>query len=379
MRFAHISDLHLGKRLNGFSMMEDQRYILAQIVEIISDKDVDGVIIAGDIYDKSVPSAEAVALFDEFITSLCRLKKSVYIISGNHDSPERIAYGGKIMETADIYVSPVYDGTISRITKHDQYGELNIYLLPFIKPGNVRSFYPEEDTSSYTAALRTAISHGDIDKSARNIIVSHQFITGAQTCDSEDISSVGTLDCVDVGVFEDFDYAALGHIHGAQRVGRDTVRYCGTPLKYSFSECGHKKSVTIAELKEKCSVVIETYPLKPMHDMREIRGCYEELMQADSYAGTDTEDYIRVTLTDEQDIPNVMDKMRTVYKNIMELRYDNKRTRNIESPKEAEGAENKSPLELFSQLYRQQNNGDMTEEQTEYVSSLIEKIWSDEE
>lgn len=376
MKFAHISDLHIGKRLCGFSLIEDQRYILSQITDIIENRKPDGVIIAGDVYDKSNPSAEAVTVFDEFLTGLSALKIPVYIISGNHDSAERLAFGGKIMQSSEIYISPVYDGEIKRIVKNDEYGELNIYLCPFIKPANVKTFYPDDNTESYTEALKTALAHSDIDPQKRNVLVCHQFITGAQTCDSEEIN-VGTLDNIDAGIFDGFDYVALGHIHGAQKVLRESIRYCGTPLKYSFSECRHKKSVTIADIRDKGCVQIETIPLTPLRDLREIKGTYEKLMSLESYAGTNTEDYLHITLTDEDDIPNAPEKMRSVYKNIMQFDYDNKRTRHSMTVTAEEKADEKSPLELLEQLYFTQNNSELSEVQREYVKGLIERIWGE--
>ncbi|MDO4944986.1 MAG: exonuclease SbcCD subunit D [Ruminococcus sp.] len=376
MKFAHISDLHIGKRLCGFSLIEDQRHILSQITDIIEKQNPDGVIIAGDVYDKSNPSAEAVTVFDEFLTDLSGLKIPVYIISGNHDSAERLAFGGKIMQSSEIYISPVYDGGIKKVVKTDEYGDVNIYLCPFVKPANVKTFYPDDNTDSYTEALKTALSHCDIDDKARNILVCHQFITGAQTCDSEEIN-VGTLDNIDAGIFDSFDYVALGHIHGAQKVLRESIRYCGTPLKYSFSECRHKKSVTMVDIREKNCVYIETVPLEPLRDLREIKGTYEELMSLESYAGTNTADYLHVTLTDEEDVPNALEKMRSVYKNIMQFDYDNKRTRETMTVTAEEKNDEKSPLELLEQLYFTQNNSELSEVQRDYVTELIERIWGE--
>ncbi len=376
MKFAHISDLHIGKRLCGFSLIEDQRYILSQITDIIEKQNPDGVIIAGDVYDKSNPSAEAVTVFDEFLTGLSALKVPVYIISGNHDSSERLAFGGKIMQFSEIYISPVYDGEIRKVVKTDEYGKLNIYLFPFVKPANIRAFYPDENTESYTEAMKTALSHCNIDPKARNILVCHQFITGAQTSDSEEIN-VGSLDNIDAGIFDSFDYVALGHIHGAQKVARESIRYCGTPLKYSFSECRHKKSVTFIDIKEKDRVQIKTVPLTPLRDLREIRGTYEELMSLQSYADANTDDYFHITLTDEEDIPNALEKMRSVYKNIMQFDYDNKRTRNTVTVSAEDKADEKSPLELLEQLYYEQNNSELSDVQKEYITELIERIWGD--
>lgn len=374
MKLIHLSDLHLGKRLNEFSLLEDQEYILLRILNIIDDIRPDGVIIAGDVYDKSVPSAEAVALFDDFLCRLAERDLQVFVISGNHDSPERIAFGGRLMERSGVHLSPVYDGKVEPITLSDEHGEVNIFMLPFIKPANVRRFYPGEQIESYTDALRVAISHMSIDTAKRNVIVTHQFVTGASRSDSEEIS-VGGSDNVDVSVFEPFDYVALGHIHGPQSVGKETVRFCGTPLKYSFSEAGHKKSVTVAMLGEKGDVSVTTVPLAPKRDLRELRGTYEELISKRNYDGTATDDYLHIILTDEEDIPDAVAKLRTVYPNIMTLDYDNPRTRSLGFSDSAEAPENRTPFELFAELYERQNGLTMSEQQREFCEELISKIW----
>ena len=267
MKIIHLSDLHLGKRVHEFSMLDDQRYILKQILEHVAEEHPDAVILAGDIYDKPVPPAEAVQLFDQFLCGLAEQGVEVMIISGNHDSAERIAFGGKLMEHSGVHVSPVYDGDVKPVELEDEYGIVQFFLLPFIKPIHVRRCYAEEEIESYTDAMRTAISHMERNADARQVLVTHQFVTGAERSDSEEIS-VGGTDNVDVTVFDGFDYVALGHIHRPQRIMRDTVRYCGTPLKYSFSEAGHEKSLTVVELEEKGKVSIRRIPLTPKHDMR---------------------------------------------------------------------------------------------------------------
>lgn len=377
MKLIHLSDLHIGKRLNDFSLLEDQEYILKQILSIIDTNKPDAVILAGDIYDKTVPSAEAVSLFDDFLVALAKRNLQVYIISGNHDSPERMAFGGRIMDTSGIHISPVYDKKISRYTLEDEYGSVNISLLPFIKPAHVRRYFPDENIESYTDAVKTALSCLETDKNERNILITHQFVTGASVGGSEELS-VGGSENVDADVFAEFDYVALGHIHGPQRVGRDTVRYCGTPLKYSFSEAGHQKSVTIAELKEKGNVSIKTVELVPLRDMREIKGSYLEITNKQNYEKTNCRDYMHITLTDEEDIPDAMGKLRVIYPNLMKLDYDNTRTRSSQSAGLAEDVESKSHLELFSEFYQKQNNKEMSHEQLSFVAELIEKIWEDE-
>ena len=438
MKFIHLADLHIGKRVNAFPMLEDQRYILKQILTILREEQPDGgVILAGDIYDKAIPSAEAVELFDEFLTQLAALRLRVFIIAGNHDSPERIAFGNRLMDRSGIYLSPVYDGHVKRITCRDTASAatlsaanavdpnagtrpvtsasvalsaanavdpnagthsvesastsaaastcppVDVYLLPFLKPASVRRFYPEESIESYTDAMRVAIAHMDIDPTHRNLLVTHQFVTGASRSDSEDIS-VGGSDNVDASVFAPFDYVALGHLHGPQQMGEEggpIIRYAGTPLKYSFSEARHHKSVTVVEIGEKkadgvVDVCIGTRELRPLHDMREIRGSYEELTLRANYEGTATDDYIHATLTDEIEIPDAARHLQVIYPNLMKLDYDNARTRGQGSERlELEQLEEKSPLDLFSELFEKQNHKEMTEEQARYVQAQMEKIW----
>lgn len=416
MKFIHLADLHIGKRVNAFPMLEDQRYILKQILTILREEQPDGgVILAGDIYDKAIPSAEAVELFDEFLTQLAALRLRVFIIAGNHDSPERIAFGNRLMDRSGIYLSPVYDGHVKRITCPDSAASVtlsaanavdlnagthsvesastsaaastcppvDVYLLPFLKPANVRRFYPEETIESYTDAIRVAIAHMDIDPTHRNLLVTHQFVTGASRSDSEDIS-VGGSDNIDASVFAPFDYVALGHLHGPQQMGEEgspLIRYAGTPLKYSFSEARHHKSVTVVGIGEKkadgvVDVCISTRELRPLHDMREIRGSYEELTLRANYEGTATDDYIHATLTDEIEIPDAARHLQVIYPNLMKLDYDNARTRGQGSERlELEQLEEKSPLDLFSELFEKQNHKEMTEEQARYVQAQMEKIW----
>ena len=377
MKLIHLSDLHLGKRVSEFSMLEDQRYILEEILRIIDGERPDAVLIAGDIYDKPVPPAEAVGLFDDFLVRLARRETQVFIISGNHDSPERIAFGARLMDRSGIHLSPVYDGHVEPVALEDEHGTVNIYMLPFLKPAHVRRFFPEEEIDSYTDALRTAVRAMEIDPAARNVLVTHQFVTGAARCDSEDIS-VGGTDNVDVTAFDGFDYVALGHIHNPQQVVRETVRYCGTPLKYSFSEAGHEKSVTVAELGEKGDISIRTAPLIPLRDMKELRGSYEDLTRRSFYENTTwREDYTHITLTDEEDIPDAVGKLRVIYRNLMKLDYDNRRTRSGGEILGSGQVEKKSPLELFSELYEKQNNQPMTEEQRAFAAGLIGTIWED--
>ena len=374
MKFIHLSDLHIGKRVNEVSMIEDQEYILSQILEQTDRIQPDAVLISGDIYDKSVPSAEAVTLFDNFLFALAERKLQVLIISGNHDSAERLAFGGRLMENKGMYLSPVYDGSIAPITLNDEYGSVSFWMLPFIKPAHVKRFYPEEIIESYTDACRVAVQNMHLDPTRRNVLLTHQFVTGSATCDSEEIS-VGGTDNVDAAVFEDFDYVALGHIHGPQNIGSERIRYCGTPLKYSFSESNHKKSITVVELGEKGTFHLETVPLIPKHDMRQIRGSYEEITARSFYQDTAVDDYLQITLTDEEDVPEAVSRLRVIYPNLMKLAYDNTRTRSASVVDGALDVQKKSQLQLFSELYEIQNGQSMNDVQQEFMRELIESIW----
>ncbi len=377
MKFIHLSDLHLGKRVNEYSMLEDQESILKEIIHIIDAEKPDGVMIAGDVYDKSVPSAEAVQLFDNFLVQLAKRKLEVFVISGNHDSPERMAFGSRIMDAGGIHISPAYQGELASYSMRDEYGAVDVYLMPFIKPAQVRRFC-EDEITSYTDAVRFVISKLNINAENRNVLVTHQFVTGSVRSDSEEIS-VGGSDNVDADVFEPFDYVALGHLHSPQNCGSERIRYCGTPLKYSFSEAKDRKSVTVVELAEKGTVSYRTIDLIPQHDLVELRGSYAELTLKSFYEGTTwQEDYTHITLTDEEDIPDAIGKLRVVYHRLMKLDYDNKRTRTSLEIGGAVDVESKSPLELFSDFYKLQNNQPMSPEQSEYMKLLIEKTWEGE-
>ena len=375
MKFMHLSDLHLGKKVNGYSMIEDQKYIINNILEIIDNENIESVIIAGDVYDKSVPPVDAVELFNDFLEELENRNLYVFVISGNHDSPERIAFGNSFMRKSKIFFSPVYNGEINEIELNDEYGKINIWLLPFIKPLNVRKVYEDKVINTYNDAVKTVIDNLKIDTNERNIMITHQFVTGAERTDSEEIS-VGGSDNIDVSNFDKFDYTALGHIHRPQNCKSERVRYSGTPLKYSFSEAKDKKSATIIDIKEKNNINIKTVPFKPLRDMVEIKGKYNDIMRLDFYKDTSyREDYIHIILTDEEDIPDVITKLKAVYHNIMKVDYDNIRTRTSNQIKEIENIESFSPFELFSDFYKQQNNQSMNEEQNNYIKNTIEEIW----
>lgn len=376
MKLIHLSDLHIGKRVNEVSMAEDQEYILLQILKIIDEESPDAVLIAGDVYDKSVPSAEAVTLFDDFLFRLAKRQIPVLIISGNHDSPERLSFAGRLLEGCGIHISPVYDGKISPVTLTDQLGEVDFWLLPFLKPAHVKRFYPDEGIESYTDACRVAIEKMAPNPQRRNVLLTHQFVTGAAACESEEIS-IGGSDNVDASVFDIFDYVALGHIHGPQNIGSNRIRYCGTPLKYSFSESAHHKSVTVVNLGQKGELNLQLRPLTPKHDLRQIRGTFAQLTDKAFYRGTVTDDYLHILLTDEEDIPEAVGRLRLIYPNLMKLSYDNARTRTNQIVGSAEDVRCKSPLQLFEELYLRQNNQPLSPAQRSFMEELMESIWEE--
>ena len=434
MRLMHLSDLHLGIKVYEFDLFEDQKYMLDNIIKIAIAKDVDGIMISGDVYDRPIPPAESVALFDSFLTRLSDEGIKAYITSGNHDSQERLSFGSKLMNKSGIFFGGTFDGTVPRMDLEDEYGQVHLYMLPFLKPSIVRAHMaddtgssdnmrsienktnsitddnkstdnnigdinandicPDEnsesdidskdaisvriskdDITSYQKAIDYVLSGLQIDESARNIIMAHQFVTGATRSDSEEIS-VGGVDEISADSFDLFDYVALGHIHTPQIIGgNEHIRYCGTMLKYSFSECKKNKSVPIITLKEKGNIDIELADLIPQRDMREIKGTYLDLTAKKNYADTNTDDYIHVTLTDEDDVPDALGRLRSIYPNIMKLDYDNLRTRAVYNSEIPDEVEKKSPLDLFQEFYNLQNGRDLTLEESTYVQSQIEKLW----
>ena len=380
MKLMHLSDLHLGKRLNEFSLLEDQCFILQQLVELVRSEQPDCVLLAGDIYDKPVPPAEAVTLFDDFLNKLAQLT-TVCVTSGNHDSAERLAFGAQLMREGGVHFCGLYTGEPQCVTLQDAYGSVHIYLLPFLKPAHVRHCLPPEEAeqvTTYHEALRCAVERLHINAAERNVLVAHQFVTGAQTAGSEAVN-VGGVDNIGAEVFVAFDYTALGHIHKAQNVGSERVRYSGTPLKYSFAEWQQEKSVTLVELGEKGSVSVTALPLAPLRDLRKLRGSYEELMSKEFYDELPHDsdgllrDFYHLTLTDEEDVPDAVQKLRSVYKNLLQLEYDNKRTRTDNAIEGAERVVEKSLLELMEEFYQLQNNQALSEKQRAYLQGLLEK------
>lgn len=377
MKFLHLSDLHLGKNLNGFSLYQDQAYILNQVVQIAQNEQIEAVIIAGDIFDKSVPNSQAIQLFDEFLTSWAELNLPVFIISGNHDNAQRVAFGANLFKQNNIFISPVYNGNISPITLEDNFGKINFYLLPFLKPTTVRNFFPDEEITSYNQAIEVALKNISLNTNERNILIAHQFVTGAYICDSEDIV-VGGIDNIDANLFQDFDYVALGHLHTPQTILRESIRYCGTLLKYSFSEINQEKSLTLVDFSTKSDINIKTIPLKPLHDMRKLKGSYADLTLKSNYEHTNTTDYLAIILTDKEDIPDAINRLRSIYPNIMQLSYENTRSKISQQLENIDIHNLKSPLTLFKEFYTQQNNQDLNTEQNAILEELIHDIWEEQ-
>lgn len=376
MRFLHLADLHIGKRVNEFSMIEDQKYILTEILRIIDENKIEAVMIAGDVYDKAVPAAEAVSLLDYFLNGLAQRKLKVFVISGNHDSAERIGFGSALMEKSGVYMAKPYSGKMECVSVEDAYGMVHVYMLPFIKPAIVKQYFPEQIIESYDDALRLVMENTEIDIHQRNIIVAHQLVMGGTRCDSEDVS-IGGIDQVSADNFSKFDYTALGHLHSPQSINSECIRYAGTPLKYSFSEINHEKCAIIVDIKEKGNIDISSIPLNPMRDMKEIQGTYMEITDKAFYKDFRTEDYYRIVLKDEEDIPDAIGKLRVIYPNIMRLEYDNRRTRKNNQIGISDNIEKKSPMELFEEFYELQNNQPMSKEQDDFVKGLIESIWEE--
>lgn len=379
MKLIHIADLHIGKIVNKFNMIEDQRHILNEIIEIAKEKKVSGIMIAGDVYDKSQPSEGAVKLLDEFLTRLINMNLKVFLISGNHDSAERIGFGNQIFEEKGLHIAGVFNGTIKMVSIEENDLKVNIYLLPFLKPVLVRHFINDLDKpiETYDDAVKTVINDISINEDETNIIVAHQFVTGSgiepETCDSETVS-VGGSDNVDTFAFNQFDYVALGHLHRAQRIGRDTVRYAGSPLKYSDSEANHEKSLTLLTIENNKEINIEEIKLKPLRDLRKIEGPIDEIIEAGRDEQDGEDDYICVTLTDEKKVYDPMGKLREVYPNIMTLRYKvDIDIENLDSKTAASGdVSKKSIIELFEEFFENQNHRKLDEEEKKIMLEICE-------
>lgn len=375
----HLSDLHLGKNILEQSLISDQEYILKQIIDIVKDRNIDVVLIAGDVYDKGIPNIDAVRLFSNFLTRLYNLRVKVFVISGNHDSKDRLSFGNELFIDNGVYIEGIFSGNLKCIELDDDYGEFNIYMLPFVKPADVRSYFLEENIESYDEAIKCIIENTNVDKTKRNIIMIHQFVTASGVdlirSDSENIS-LGGIDNIDISNFNDFDYVAMGHIHRPQKLIKETNRYAGSPLKYSFSEVNHKKSVPIIEFGKKGDINIELVDLIPLRDMKVIRGSLEELLDKNYVKDVKSEDYVHAIITDEDYVMDAVGKLRGVYKNILKLEYDNKRTNNygIVSDEKIVDIGKISELDLFKDFYFKQNNMELNGDKLKVLESVIGKI-----
>lgn len=377
MKLIHLADLHIGKNLKNLSLLEEQQHAFRQIIDYIKSEKPDVVLIAGDVYDRTVPSIEAVHLFDDFLTSLAKHDVTVIVISGNHDSPERLNFASRLLSERKLHICGVFDGTMRSVTLTDTYGSLTIWMLPFIKPSNVRGLYADKEMESYTSAINVVLEEASIDYHDRNILLTHQFYSAAGFSpirSESEIDPIGGLDAVDAGILSGFDYVALGHLHGEQEVKKN-MHYAGSPVKYSFSEWKHKKSATLVEIKEKGDLTVTLLPIIPLHDMREIKGPLEQLLSDKVSSAGNKEDYLRVILTDEDEIIDPMEKIRVVYPNVLVLDYENSRTNKyvFNISQEIEQLDKLSPYELFSEFFLEMSGGVMSEEQSQIVRELFEK------
>ena len=377
MRFLHLSDLHLGKSVNNYSMIDDQRYMLDEVLNIIDKKNLDAVLISGDVYDKMIASTEAIKLYDYFILELVKRNLKVITISGNHDSAVRLGSGADLIKLSGVYISKEFNGDVNPVTLSDDFGEVNFYMLPFIKPIHVKQTYNLPEQLSYTDSVKYVVDKMNIDTSKRNVILSHQFVVGADLSGSEEIITVGGVDNVNSEAYKDFDYVALGHIHRAQDVVKDKIRYCGTLLKYSFSEVNNKKTLTIVDLKEKGNLSIEEIEVYPKRDFAELKGKYKDLTKSDFYNQVDRDKYYRIILTDEEELVDVFKTLSDIYPNIMAVLYDNKRTQINNIINGASDVETKKPIELIDEFYLKQNNDSLNDRQKSYLDNKISKIWED--
>lgn len=374
MKFLHLADLHIGKRVHGFSMLEDQAHILEQICTMAKENHVDVVLIAGDIYDKTIPVCEAVGLFDSFLTSLHQSDISVLAIAGNHDSPERLDFGGKLLQESGVWITGTFRNPLPCVTLLDEYGPVHFHFLPFLKPAMASAFYELEERTSQ-CAVQTVLETHKVDCNKRNVLLAHQFVTAGgslpQRSDSE-IIPVGGLDTVDAELFHRFDYVALGHIHRPQRIGRDTVRYAGSPLKYSFSEARYPKSVPLVTMKEKGEIEIILLPFTPLHEMRELRGRFADILSDEIVQSGDPMDYLHITLTDDDELVDVFSRLQHTYPNLMKLDFDNRRTRTADLVRQSEQVRKKSILEQFCDFFEQTNGKPMNDWQRTLMRTICE-------
>lgn len=375
MKLLHLADLHIGKRVCGFSMLPDQKHILQEVIRLAVQEKVDAVLLAGDLYDKPIPPIEAVSLLDDFFTALSQANIPIFAITGNHDSPTRLRFGTRLMQREHLYLAADYQEARPPVTLRDTFGPVQFYLLPYIKPARIHHAHPEVQVDSYEDAVAFALQQWKPDTSQRNVLLAHQFLVGGTACESEE-RAVGGLDEVSAQLFDAFDYVALGHLHGSQKISRESLRYSGSPLKYSLSEYRHQKSVCLVELGEKGKVTIQTLPLHPLRDLRQVRGTYEAVTARSFYGESNQEDYLHVVLTDEEEVPEAVGRLRVIYPNLMRLSYDNLRTQSQQTILPfSQPEEQTSPMVPFASLYERQNNQPMSEEQEALLRGLVEDIW----
>ena len=381
MKFLHLSDLHLGRLLHRYSLQEEQTEMLECIRQLTASEKPDAVLIAGDVYDRSIPPVYATQLLDSFLAALVKLT-TVCVISGNHDQAERLAFLSGPLQESGLHISPAYRGEVTPVTLMDAYSPVDIWLLPFVKAATVRPYFPEETIETTHDAVACAIRHMPLDPSRRNVLVANQFVAGGKLSGSEESMatadiSVGGSDLVDAHIFEGFDYVALGHIHRAQNVGSERIRYCGTPMAYDFSEAGAEKSATIVELHGDGSLMVRTVPLPAPRALVEVRGTFEQLTNPDAIRQADKDAYTHVILTDDAPIPDVLNRLRQVYPRLTHLDWDNARTRQSDDFSTATEVQHHTPLSLFAEFFQRMGGADMTDEQTRYVEGLIREIWED--
>ena len=373
MKLFHLSDLHLGKRVYAFSMLRDQQYVLKQVCALAEKHQPDGILLSGDLYDKPIPPVEAVQLLDEFLTKMQQMGIAVYSISGNHDSAGRVDFGSRILQQQNLHICGAFDGKLYHVSKEDAFGEIHFYLLPFLKPATVSAFREGGESLTYAEAVKWALETMDIDTTKRNVLLAHQFVTWKGTAEESDseTKTLGGVDEMDASLFFDFDYVALGHLHSPQRIGRDTIRYGGSPLKYSFSELRQKKGVTLVEIQEKGNITTEFLPLEPLHPLREIKGTLADLLEAAEEAGG-SEDYVRAILTDEGAVYDPVGRLRVYYPNLMTLEMAQRGERQEDFSLQLDQEQLSGPA-LFAGFFEKQNDREMSEAQ----KSLVEKIWQD--
>lgn len=376
MKFMHLADLHLGKNVNGYSLIKDQEFALNQIIKLLKKEKIKTLLIAGDVYQSTVPTVEATNLFSKFLSDLRKLKVKVLVISGNHDSPDRLAYANKFLKDSEIYISDTYKGEIECVRFDDEYGPINFYLFPYVKPSDVRPYF-EEKISSYEEAIRAVIDSIEINENERNVILSHQFILNAELSDSEEIYA-GLLEAVSEKLYDKFDYVALGHIHKKQNFLGGKARYPGALLKFSASEANYDKTITVVDLKEKNNLTVEEFKIDYMRDMRVIKGFYDDIKEA-SINDKGKDDYIHIELLDEEEKYDGFSQLRKIYPNIMTYRYKDKKEELENLENSIESSENKSPLELFTDFYQSRLNKDLTEDKLEIIKKEMEEIWGNDE